>query len=59
MNILVQSFCEGSGGVGEGMIDFFLSLFAGTVRSASLHVRFLLEIIEALDIEVTFVATQG
>lgn len=41
------------------MIDFFLCFFAGTVRSAPLHVRFLLEVVEALDIEVTFVATQG
>lgn len=59
MDVLIQSFSKCSSGVREGMVDFFLGLFAGTVRPASLHMRFLLEVIEALDVEVAFVAAQG
>lgn len=59
MDVLIQSFSKCSSRVGEGMIDFFLSLFARTVRPTSLHMRFLLEIIEALNVKVTFVTAQG
>lgn len=59
MNVFIQSFRKCCSWVGEGMVYFFLSLFAGAVRPASLHVRLLFEIIEALDVEVALVAAQG